>query len=100
MHIAVARSIHQTLLPGLHTLRDSIQAKSSEFNDIVKIGRTHTQVRSIASYLFLSVLLVVSLLIYFIIWVIFSRRIDLLQNPFKIVDMYFFTIYSQYKLFN
>ena len=44
MHIAVARSIHATLLPGLKTLRDNIKAKAREFEDIVKIGRTHTQV--------------------------------------------------------
>ncbi|XP_076820214.1 putative fumarate hydratase, mitochondrial [Clavelina lepadiformis] len=43
MHIAVARSVHNVLIPGLRTLKNSIQNKATEFNDIVKIGRTHTQ---------------------------------------------------------
>merc|ERR1712179_745590 len=43
MHIAVAVEIHQVLLPGLRTLHDAISAKSDEFKDIIKIGRTHTQ---------------------------------------------------------
>jgi len=43
MHIAVAVEIHNTLLPGLVKLKDSLYAKQKEFEDIVKIGRTHTQ---------------------------------------------------------
>merc|ERR1711931_502236 len=43
MHIAVAVEIHNTLLPGLVKLKDSLAAKQAEFEDIVKIGRTHTQ---------------------------------------------------------
>ncbi len=43
MHIAVAQEIHERLLPSLHMLKDSLEAKSNEFNDIVKIGRTHIQ---------------------------------------------------------
>ena len=46
MHIAVAQEINSRLLPALQTLRDSLKAKSEEFKDIVKIGRTHTQVCS------------------------------------------------------
>ncbi len=46
MHIAVAQEIHQRLLPSLQTLRDSLAAKSAEFADLVKIGRTHLQVYS------------------------------------------------------
>lgn len=45
MHIAVAMELHQTLLPGLTRLRDALQDKATEFKDIIKIGRTHTQVR-------------------------------------------------------
>lgn len=43
MHIAVAQSVNHVLLPGLRTLRNSLEAKRVEFNDIIKIGRTHTQ---------------------------------------------------------
>lgn len=43
MHIAVAMEIHRVLFPGLKMLRDSLQKKSEEFKDIIKIGRTHTQ---------------------------------------------------------
>lgn len=43
MHIAVAKSLHDVLIPGLKQLRDTLQAKANEFNDVVKIGRTHTQ---------------------------------------------------------
>jgi len=43
MHIAVAIEIHHRLLPALERLHTSIVAKSNEFKDIIKIGRTHTQ---------------------------------------------------------
>jgi len=43
MHISVALEIHHTLLPGLEKLHASLQAKSEEYKDIIKIGRTHTQ---------------------------------------------------------
>ena len=45
MHIAVAMEIHERLLPGLQALHDSLRSKSEEFREIIKIGRTHTQVR-------------------------------------------------------
>ena len=44
MHVAVAMEITQCLLPGLDTLYGSLCRKRDEFKDIVKIGRTHTQV--------------------------------------------------------
>lgn len=44
MHVAVAREIHSRLLPGLTTLLGALTEKSKDFSDIVKIGRTHTQV--------------------------------------------------------
>lgn len=44
MHVAVAREIHNRLLPGLKQLHSSLEEKRVEFNDIIKIGRTHTQV--------------------------------------------------------
>lgn len=43
MHIAVAKSLNEVLIPGVKQLRDTLHAKATEFNDIVKIGRTHTQ---------------------------------------------------------
>jgi fumarate hydratase class II len=44
MHVAVAVELHKTLLPGLQALHDALDAKAKEFKDIIKIGRTHTQV--------------------------------------------------------
>ncbi len=43
MHVAAADAIVHHLLPALKTLRDTLQAKSDAFRDIVKIGRTHLQ---------------------------------------------------------
>lgn len=45
MHIATAVEIHNTLLPGLEALHKALDAKAKEYADIIKIGRTHTQVR-------------------------------------------------------
>ena len=42
MHIAVARTVHDVTLPGLEHLHAALQAKVAEFDDIIKIGRTHT----------------------------------------------------------
>jgi len=41
MHIASAEAFTLKLLPNLMKLRDALDAKSSEWADIVKIGRTH-----------------------------------------------------------
>ncbi|QIX01192.1 hypothetical protein AMS68_006709 [Peltaster fructicola] len=43
MHIAAVLELEQHLLPSLKRLRDAIQAKSKEFEKIIKIGRTHLQ---------------------------------------------------------
>lgn len=43
MHIAAAMEVHERLLPGLRKLHGALHAKSNEFKDLVKIGRTHTQ---------------------------------------------------------
>lgn len=43
MHIAAALAFQQKLLPAVRTLRDGLAAKQVEFNDIIKIGRTHLQ---------------------------------------------------------
>jgi fumarate hydratase class II len=41
MHIAAATQVAEALIPALIRLRDTIDAKAREFQDIVKIGRTH-----------------------------------------------------------
>ena len=43
VHVAVASTVHQSLLPSLKLLTDVLCAKSAEWHDIVKIGRTHLQ---------------------------------------------------------
>ena len=43
MHIAVAVNVKQRLIPAIEHLRDGIAAKSEEWKDVVKIGRTHMQ---------------------------------------------------------
>jgi fumarate hydratase, class II len=43
MNIAAAVNTVQRLIPALKTLRDAINEKAEEWNDIVKIGRTHMQ---------------------------------------------------------
>lgn len=41
MHIAAYRMLVEITIPGVEKLRDTLQAKSDAFADIVKIGRTH-----------------------------------------------------------
>ena len=43
MHIATAMTAHQVLIPGLEKLHAAMAEKASEFEHIIKIGRTHTQ---------------------------------------------------------
>lgn len=43
MHIAAALAIYNKLLPAVKNLRDTFVKKMDEFQDIVKIGRTHLQ---------------------------------------------------------
>uniref|UniRef100_A0A8C9LFS4 Fumarate hydratase, mitochondrial n=1 Tax=Pavo cristatus TaxID=9049 RepID=A0A8C9LFS4_PAVCR len=43
MHIAAAQEVNEVLLPGLKKLQNALEAKSKEFSQIIKIGRTHTQ---------------------------------------------------------
>ncbi|MBC7164671.1 MAG: class II fumarate hydratase [Roseovarius sp.] len=43
MHIAAAMSVRDVLMPGLEALAAGLEAKSAQFRDIIKIGRTHTQ---------------------------------------------------------
>lgn len=41
MHIAAVEEIYRRLIPTVTKLRDALDAKSKEFKDIIKIGRTH-----------------------------------------------------------
>ena len=41
VHLAALGEITNDLLPGLQGLAESLQAKSAEFEDVVKSGRTH-----------------------------------------------------------
>ena len=43
MHIAAAMTIKNELIPAVLALKDGLEAKRVEFNDIIKIGRTHLQ---------------------------------------------------------
>jgi fumarate hydratase class II len=43
MHIAAAERVKNALIPAIQSVHDAIAAKAKEFNDVVKIGRTHLQ---------------------------------------------------------
>ncbi|MBV8455883.1 MAG: class II fumarate hydratase [Acetobacteraceae bacterium] len=43
MYIAAAVGVKERLIPAVTALRDAIAAKSKEWDDIIKIGRTHMQ---------------------------------------------------------
>src|SRR6059036_599346 len=43
MHVAASLELTQRLLPSVRALREAFAAKAREFDDIVKIGRTHLQ---------------------------------------------------------
>ena len=43
MHIGIATTAHDVLLPGLKKLHTALEAKAVLFAEIIKIGRTHTQ---------------------------------------------------------
>ncbi len=43
MHIAAALEVRKRLIPAMRELRAAIAAKAAEWDDIVKIGRTHMQ---------------------------------------------------------
>ena len=43
MHVAAAEVLVRRLLPSARELRDALEVKRREFDDIVKIGRTHLQ---------------------------------------------------------
>ena len=41
MHIAAYKKIMECTIPGVEKLRDTLKAKSKDFKNVVKIGRTH-----------------------------------------------------------
>ena len=41
MHIAAYKAVVEVTIPGVEKLRDTLQRKSQEFMNVVKIGRTH-----------------------------------------------------------
>ncbi|MCJ1437467.1 fumarase fum1 [Xylographa pallens] len=43
MHIASVLEFEESLLPSMKSLRDALDAKSKQFEKIIKIGRTHLQ---------------------------------------------------------
>ncbi|MFG0276305.1 MAG: class II fumarate hydratase [Phycisphaerales bacterium] len=43
LHIAGAQAIHDRLLPAAERLAASLEVKSRDFDDVIKIGRTHLQ---------------------------------------------------------
>jgi fumarate hydratase class II len=43
IHVAASVQINELLIPAVKRLRDTLQQKSDEFQQIVKIGRTHLQ---------------------------------------------------------
>ena len=43
MHIAAAERVHHALFPAMERLQHSLEHKSAEFHDVLKIGRTHLQ---------------------------------------------------------
>ncbi len=43
LHIAAVLAVEDELLPKLRTLQKTLQQKSQQFSDVIKIGRTHLQ---------------------------------------------------------
>jgi fumarate hydratase class II len=43
IHLSALVAIKEDLLPGLRKLREALEAKAREFDDVVKTGRTHLQ---------------------------------------------------------
>jgi fumarate hydratase class II len=41
MHVAAVEQLERALIPAVRRLRDALARKAAEFDDIVKIGRTH-----------------------------------------------------------
>ena len=50
LHVATARAVRNDLLPALGRLTDALAAKSADWRDIAKIGRTHFAGRNAAHF--------------------------------------------------
>jgi fumarate hydratase class II len=50
MHLAVVDTINSILLPAIRDLRATLSAKAILYDDVIKIGRTHLQVRCLLIY--------------------------------------------------
>jgi fumarate hydratase, class II len=43
MHIAALKEVHEHLLPSARALQEAVKAKAQQWQDVVKIGRTHLE---------------------------------------------------------
>lgn len=43
LHVAGVMAVEDNVLPAIQTLKETLKQKSEEFNEIIKIGRTHLQ---------------------------------------------------------
>jgi fumarate hydratase class II len=43
MHLSTIKGIKDDLLPAIQKMRDALNVKINEFNDIIKVGRTHLE---------------------------------------------------------
>jgi fumarate hydratase class II len=43
MHIAAVKEVHERLVPSVRSLQQAVKAKAQEWQDVVKIGRTHLE---------------------------------------------------------
>src|SRR5678815_1815087 len=41
LHVSVALGLRDDLTPALHSLAEALESKASQWNDVLKIGRTH-----------------------------------------------------------
>lgn len=43
IHVSAAQTVHDALLPAMVSLEEALSEKAREFDDVIKIGRTHLQ---------------------------------------------------------
>ncbi len=43
LHVSAMQQMERRLLPALHHLKSALQSKAEEFDEVIKIGRTHLQ---------------------------------------------------------
>lgn len=89
MHIAVILEVNERLLPGLQILHKALATKQEEFSDIIKIGRTHLQVRFNSGHWPLTtVYSVLTADHYTVTW--------LLCSPIKVFNCFFIYTFTYY----